>query len=436
MRHLNTLALPLLTGLFAAHFAASTAFAQTLDLPPEAPAAADSSSQPETRGGSAVVDPLRAMQVERFRRAASTSIGGYGELHLNHKRPEGGDATTAIDMHRLVLFVAHHFSSDVRFYTEIEVEHAFAKPGAPGEIGIEQGYLDWRLLGDKLGLRAGIVLVPMGIANQWHEPPVFHGVERPMVDKVILPSTWREGGVGLFGEPIDGLRYELYLVGGLDPRKFSAGSGLRGGRQNVAEARADALALTGRVEVEPKLGMVAGLSAYYSDAGPNARATHKVTGDDGQGKPIVEDLDLSVPVLGASADVRGRHAGLEFRAVGAFWSVGGTEDLRAMTDADGKATGVDVASQMMGGYVEVAYDVLHLVEHKHQLLPFVRYERYDTTFAADKGSKAVDKGVTDLVFGLSYRPLAQVVFKANATLRSPDEGKGATLVDLGVGWMF
>ncbi len=411
---------------------ADPAAGPTVELPPEekAPTAGDKTSPK--------IDMLRGLQEDRFRRAAKTSIGGYGELHANHVRPDEGDAKSTLDMHRLVLFIAHNFNEKLRFYTELEVEHAFVANGKPGQLGLEQGFVDWKVMGESLGIRAGIVLVPMGIVNQWHEPPIFNGVERPMVDKVIIPSTWREGGIGIFGEPMDGLRYELYLVGGLNPMKFSAKSGLRSGRQQVAKARLDALALTGRVEYEPMLGMITGLSAYYSDAGANSGSVFKANGNDDKGNPVIEKTDLSLPLMGASADVRLRHKGLEARAVGAFFSVGNTDDLRQLTDKDGVGIGPDMGSQLLGGYAEVGYDVMRLMgsETDQQLVPFFRYERYDTTFATEKDSKAGNRGITDMVFGLSYRPVLQVVFKANAILRTPDEGDGSLGIDLGVGWMF
>lgn len=420
--------LTLMPALLLAQVAPEDAGGPQLDLPPEQPAAAK---------GKAEVDMLRGLQEDRFRRAASTSLGGYGELHAGHVRPEEGDSKSSIDMHRLVLFIAHNFNKDLRFYTELEVEHAFVGGSNPGEVGVEQAFVDWKLHGDALSLRAGIVLVPMGIVNQWHEPPIFNGVERPNVDKLIIPSTWREGGVGIFGEPIDGLRYELYVIGGLNPLKFSAKKGLRSGRQQVAEAKMDSVALTGRLEYEPMLGMVAGVSAYYSDAGANAGTAYKVKGDDGAGKPTVEKFDLSLPVLGASADVRVRHKGLEARAVAAFFSIGNTDDLRELTDKSGNAIGPDVGSQLLGAYAEVGYDVLRLLtETEKQLVPFFRYERYDPTFAVDKESKAGETGATDLVFGLTYRPVLQLAFKANAILRTPDDGTKSTVIDLGVGWMF
>lgn len=180
-------------------------------------------------------DPLRGMQEARLSR--KTSVGGYGELHLNLFKNDDDPARAVLDLHRLVLFIAHNFNDRLRFYTELELEHALVATAGgvaiPGSFGVEQAFIDWRILtgtSEALYFRGGAILVPMGIINQWHEPPIFHGVERPLVDRVIIPTTWREGGVGVWGEPIEGLRYEFYVMSGLDASGFTGANGLRGGR--------------------------------------------------------------------------------------------------------------------------------------------------------------------------------------------------------------
>lgn len=360
----------------------------------------------------------RGMRDQRFRQASSTPIGGYGELHFNAAYPEGGGpAATQVDLHRLVLFVAHNFSEEFRFYLELEVEHALAAPGAPGEVGVEQAFVDWRVLGEALMLRAGIVLVPMGIINQWHEPPIFHGVERPIVDNRIIPTTWREGGGGLAGEPIEGLRYELYVTGGLNALGFSGSKGIRGGRQGVAEALAGSPAVMGRLEIEPALGVIIGGSGYFNMAGQSAH------------------LDIDVPVVGVSLDARLRLRGVEARAMAAFFSIGDVDRLRAMTDEDGISLGIDVGSALFGAYIEAGYDVLSLTDTGHSLVPFARFEWHDTTF--NEGNTGFNQpSVTSGVFGLTYRPMPQLAIKFDYTLRRPYTGAGEDIVNLGVGWMF
>jgi hypothetical protein len=379
-------------------------------------------------------DPLtRGLQQARFARAVKTSIGGYAELHYSLTMPDGGDTEGEVDFHRLVLFVAHNFTDRMRFYSELEVEHALVGGDEPGEVGVEQAYVEWDLVDPKIAsLRAGIVLVPMGIVNQWHEPPIFNGVERPMVDKVIIPSTWREAAVGVVGEPIEGLRYEAYVMSGLDPLGFSAGSGIRGGRQKVAEARSTGLAFAGRVELEPMLSTVIGASGYAGLAGPNADIF------DAMGN----EVDPNVPVVGGAIDARTRWNGLEARGELASWQIGDTGDLRTAVDADGDAIGTDVGSTIMGGYAEVGYNLFRfLPEMTQQLVGFFRFERYDTLFKVTDRARndATDdpRGAADYVVGVTYRPIPQVVFKGDFILRNPDgPDNHSKILSLGVGTMF
>ncbi len=369
-------------------------------------------------------------------RAGHTSVGGYAELHLNVAHVTGPGARDAqIDLHRFVLFLAHDFNERLRFYSELEVEHAVASSTDPGEVEVEQAYVDYRAIGDQLGVRAGLVLVPMGIINQWHEPPMFHGVERPMVDTLIIPTTWREAAVGVFGEPLPGLRYQLYLMTALNASGFSVGQGLREGMGETALARANGAALSARIEYEPVLGVLAGLSGYYGKAGPNADLR------DSGGTP----LHLGVPVAGVAADIRARSHGVEARAELAYFHVGNTAALRAAADSDGKSLGLDVGAALLGYYGELAYDVLYSARIEPALLPFVRLERYDTLASVvGRARTAADAkaAATDVVVGLTFRPVSQVAFKADYRWSNPDgadasgHSDATGQADFGLGVMF
>ncbi len=414
----------------------------TMELP-------DDPSAEESETPDAIPDHelVRGLRDHRFAEASESGsvLGGYGELHFNLELPEGGDSHSTIDLHRLVFFAAHKFSDAFRLYAEVEIEHAFSslEDLAPGEIEVEQAFIDWKPWGKALQLRAGIVLVPMGIVNQWHEPPVFHGVERPTVDELIIPSTWREGGIGLFGDLGEALRYELYLVGGLNPRRFSAESSVREGRQSVADATANGLALTGRVEWEPTLGVVVGGSAYYGHAGPNADGLQRlVARDPSTGALSLAPLELSVPVLGLAVDGRVRRGGFEARALFATFSVGDTAALRQSVDpSTGDSLGLDVGARSLGAYGELAYDVLRLAtQTEQQLLPFARVEYWDTAASLSGRPRTPSDDAlrgTNLAFGVTYRPIPQVVLKADFIRRSAGGARpAANLVDLGIGWMF
>src|SRR5262249_26041335 len=159
----------------------------------------------------------------------SAPISGYMELHFNH--PTDG-APPILDFHRFVLLFTHRFSDRIRFVSEVEIEHAFVEGlEESGELELEQAYLDF-LLRPSLNFRAGMLLVPVGIINERHEPPVFHGVERPFVDTFIVPTTWFDAGAGIHGAFGKGFRYRAYLMAPLDATEFTAGGGISGSAQH------------------------------------------------------------------------------------------------------------------------------------------------------------------------------------------------------------
>src|SRR3990170_1448985 len=174
------------------------------------------------------------------------TLSGYMEMHLNKVQ----DQPTAVDLHRFVLMVGHSFSDRLKFWSEVEVEHAFVEVEGgveTGEVAIEQAYIDL-MVNRRFNLRAGIVLMPVGIVNERHEPPTFNGVERTFVDTVIVPTTWRDTGVGAFGDLGRGFSYRAYVVPGLNAAEFSAEEGIAGGRQQGSRADASDPAVTGRLE--------------------------------------------------------------------------------------------------------------------------------------------------------------------------------------------
>ena len=126
-------------------------------------------------------------------------------MDFHYNKPELADGR--LDFHRFVLLVTHEFSPKIRFVGELELEHAFVEGlEEGGELELEQAYVDF-LLSRAFNVRAGMLLMPIGILNERHEPPVYYGVERTFVDTVIVPSTWFEVGAGVHGEIGRGWRY-------------------------------------------------------------------------------------------------------------------------------------------------------------------------------------------------------------------------------------
>ena len=174
----------------------------------------------------------------------TTAISGYMDFHFNKREFEDG----RLDFHRFVLLITHRFSDRIRFVSELELEHALVEGlEEAGELELEQAYVDF-LLSRGFNVRAGMMLVPVGIINERHEPPTYYGVERPFVDTVIVPTTWFEVGAGVHGELGRGWRYRAYVMSPLNAREFSAEEGLRGGRQKGSDTNIGRPAVTGRLE--------------------------------------------------------------------------------------------------------------------------------------------------------------------------------------------
>ncbi len=396
---------------------------------------------------------LRGLQDARLH-AGGTVIGGYGQIDATALSVGPGNDGAAIgkpalsaSVRRLVLFVAHTFEFGPRVYTELEWENALACRTCVGSAEVEQAFVEWPLLsssaGDAVALRGGLMLVPVGIINQWHEPPVFHGVQRPRLEEGgVIPSTWRELGVGVTGTPLPGLRYELYATTGLDPAKLQSG-GLVAARSNGGLAPAQSLMVSSRVELEPVLGFLCGVSALAGDMGGWGLAATPFFDVNGDALP------LRLPLYGVDADARVRRAGVEARVLVVAMFMPAAGDLMQARRADGTllfrvddgATGA-LPTRMLGASLEVAYDVLRVlslvsVETEQQLLPFVRVEYSD-------GQSAVPDGferdgffdVKELTVGASYRPIRQIVVKADAQLRNRRLGFDETQVNVGLGFMF
>ena len=205
-----------------------------------------------------------------YGRERGVSIGGYAEA--NYRNFVGdSDAADRADFLRLVAYLGDKFTDSIVFNTEIEFEHATTDDtvsSGSGEVSVEFATLDF-LLSDWANIRAGLVLLPMGFLNELHEPPFFFGVNRTEVERRIIPTTWRENGVGIFGTALaETLSYRAYVVNGFNARGYSP-AGLRGGRQDGNRALAEDLAFVARVDWNPIPELVLGGSFYNGDAGQN-----------------------------------------------------------------------------------------------------------------------------------------------------------------------
>ncbi len=328
--------------------------------------------------------------------ARGVSIGGYAEG--SYRRANSGSDDVG-DLTRVVTYLGYKFNDWIVFNTEIEFEHGSTEN--EGSVSVEFATLDF-LLRPEVNIRAGLVLVPMGIVNEVHEPPFYFSNFRPTPERVIIPSTWRENGMGIFGNLGERLSYRVYVVNGMLASDFSS-AGLRGGRQNGSEAIANDLAVVSRVDLDVFEGMRVGGSYYV--------------GNSGQDQDIdVGGTDFGVPNARTNVwEVHGeyRWLGLTTRAL---WTQARVSDAGALSGLLSAAGADDpvVARRMIGGYGEIAYDVIPLFfpGSEMSLEPFFRFEYVDTQNDVPSGFEA-DRSFKRRLYipGLQWKPIPNVVVK-------------------------
>jgi hypothetical protein len=325
------------------------------------------------------------------------TIGGYGQIDYNEPN---GSAAGKLDIHRLVMLFGYKFNDKVSFLTEIEYEHV-------KEVYVEQAYLKYRA-NDNLNVLAGLMLVPMGIINEYHEPTTYYGVERPNVDKYIVPTTWREIGVGISGR-IDNasLKYQAYLFNGF--KSYADGSGvlrgsdgLRKGRQKGAESVVSSPNFSTKIDFYGISGLRLGLSGYF-------------------GKTQTDNSDLEASTVGVSMiglDARYRYNNLELKGQYINTKLSDTEEYNA-------ETGKDLGEKMNGFYGEIAYSFDLKGEEK--ITPFLRYEKYNT-HAEVAGSLTANDAYdrNELIFGLNYKVAEGAAFKMDYQLLNNEVAGSST----------
>lgn len=342
--------------------------------------------------------------------ADKTSVGGYGELHYNNlKNDTNGESLNEIDFHRFVLFFGHEFNDDIRFFSELEIEHSGVQdedpPGSSafdGAVELEQAYLDLDI-NDNHTARAGLFLVPAGILNETHEPNTFYGVERNLVESRIIPTTWFEAGAGLNGRFGSGFSYDLGLTSGLaTPTTGSNAYRIRSGRQFVSEAPANDPAYSGRIKWTGLPGLELAATLHYQT-----------------------DLTQGLGAAETSSD------GLLFETH-AIWQKGafGLRALYAQWNLDGEAPKALGRDEQVGWYIEPSY------KFNSKLGAFARYSEFDNRAGSDGPT---DSKITQADIGLNYWPHEDVVLKFDYQQQDGGTGDGFTARDgfnLGVGYQF
>ncbi len=297
------------------------------------------------------------------------------------------------------------------FNSELEVEHANLERG--GNVELEFAYLDY-LFRPEVNVRGGLVLVPVGLTNEQHEPTAFLGARRPRVENAIIPTTWMELGGGVFGD-VGPISYRAYVVTGLDATSFNAEEGIREGRQAGGEAKAEDFAVVGRLDWHPIEGTMLGGSLYSGESGQDAGFGGRLT-------------------LG-EVHAQSRFRGVQLRALYARATL---DDAAAINAANGLAGEESVGKSLGGWYVEGGYDLGGMLKRgEMSLTPFVRYEAFDTQREVPTGfsrNPANDQNI--LTLGVSFKPIPQTVIKIDWQNVENEANTGLDQWNIALGYIF
>ena len=359
------------------------------------------------------------------------TIGGYGEVHYHQPFNSETRQNGELDVHRMVMLFGYQFSDRTQFVTELEFEHV-------SEVYVEQAFLQHKI-NKSINFRAGLLLIPMGIVNEYHEPTTFNGVERPLIDNKITPTTWREVGFGLSGtiQPAS-LKYQAYLVNGFNgydgTAKLNGKSGLRSGRQKGASSYISSPNFTGKVEYYGIRGLNIGLSGYFGDT--QSKLFNGIAKDDQSALAKADSSVVGVSMIGV--DARYSIKGLQLR--GQLYQVGlsNTAQYNLFTGKKGGPLN-DLGSSMSGYYIEAGYNVFRSIESINtELIPFVRFEGYDTH--AEVPANIVKNRSyknTAITTGLTFKLAQGAVLKADLQFVKPDGSDSYSKVfSTGLGVMF
>ncbi|MBW6535075.1 MAG: hypothetical protein K0B11_08700 [Mariniphaga sp.] len=356
-------------------------------------------------------------------------IGGYGGVHYNQPVDAEIRQNGKMDVHRFIMLLGYSFSNNTQFITEIEFEHV-------KEVYIEQAFLQHKI-NNYINFRAGLMLTPMGITNEYHEPNLFRGVERPLIDNYITPTTWREIGAGFMGYILPAsLKYQAYLMNGFlsyDGSPKLSGSGLRNSRQKGAESIFSSPNFAGKVEYFGIRGLNLGASVYAG----NTQST-LYNGVNKNDQAALAKADSSVVGMAMfGLDARYSVKGWKLKGQYYYTNLSNTEQYNHFTaKADGTLN--DLGSSLNGFYVEAAYNVFRSLQNvRSELTPFIRYEKWNTQNTVEQGTTnpAYDKKA--IISGLEWEMARGALLKVDMQfVKSAIQNEFVKTFNAGVGIMF
>ena len=395
--------------------APSPAVAESAAAPSSAPA---QTAQPAQGELAARVEKLEQSVSAQAEEQSATTLFGYGEIA--YARPTHDSSQTQADLARAVLGWAHRFDDRTRMAAELEVEHAVASADDKGEVEIEQFYVE-RDFNQRIGGRAGLFLMPIGLLNEHHEPTQYYSVFRNAVETAIIPTTWREGGLAVYGGTESGLKWNVGVTTGFNLANWDPSS---------SEGRESPL---GSIHQELSQASAKDLSGYLSMnyegiPGWTLGGTY-FTGKAGQGTPDFPAQDARVTLWEAHA--RWQPGPLDLSALYSRGTISGTEALN-LTFV-GQPT--PVPRLFYGGYVQGAWRNAWQY-NDYALTPFTRYEWVNTAaaYAPVPEGLGVAPALTDqiLTVGADLYVSPSIVFKTDYQLFRNDSARNSFQLGFGL----
>jgi len=341
------------------------------------------------------------------------SIGGYGEMF--YANPEGSDDYA--DVYRFITYFGYKFSDSVILNAEIEFEHG-ANSDDGGKVVLEFMYLDF-LMTEEINLRLGHVLVPMGLVNLRHEPTLFNTVQRPEVEKQLIPSTWHENGALLYGrfENLD-LEYTAGVINALNLNNddtMNANSGwIRDGRWGSGKNAPFDPAFVGRVDYTGINGLLVGASVYYGD-GSNLK--------DPKSTDTIQDVSGLTTTM---FDIHASYDNGPFSAYGLYTQTE-LDDAEKISD--------EAVKKASGYYANASYDVSDLIGIEYKLPVFAQYQNYNPVEKTVDGLNEDTYDTEVVTIGMNFFPVDQAVIKVDYAMKEVNNVDD-NIFSLGIGFIF
>ena len=345
------------------------------------------------------VEKLEQQVSAQAEEQSATTLWGYGEIA--YARPIHNSSQAQADLARAVLGWGHRFDDRTRMAAELEVEHAVASSSDKGEVEIEQFYAE-RDFTDRVGGRAGLFLIPIGFLNEHHEPTQYYSVFRNFVETSIIPTTWREGGLAVYGGTEAGLKWNVGLTTGFNLANWDPSS--NDGRDSPLGSIHQELSLAAAKDLSGYLSL-----NYVGIPGWTFGGTY-FTGKAGQGVSDFPAQNARVTLWEAHA--RWQPGPFDFSALYSRGTISDTEALNLTFI--GQPT--PVPQLFYGGYVQGAWR--NAWQYKdYALTPFTRYEWVNTAaaYASVPQGLGVPPVPTEQIWtiGADFYITPSIVFKAD-----------------------